>query len=172
MSTFPPTTTVFNDGYIAETYEAYLRDPSSVDESWRQFFRTAESLAGITTGGGTSSDPALLRKTAGAAALIDAIRHYGHFAVQLDPLGTTPSGAAELTPEFHGITEPELADVPASALGYSTGTAADVVRTLRAVYCGQIGLEFGHLGNEEERVWFRRTMEEGAFTQPLSPEEK
>src|SRR5215213_11696836 len=85
MSTFPPTTTVFNDGYIAEPYESYRRDPASVDESWRQFFRTAESLAGITTGGGTSSDPALLRKTAGAAALIDAIRHYGHLAVQLDP---------------------------------------------------------------------------------------
>lgn len=37
--TFPPTTTVFNDAYIAETYEAYRRDPASVDESWRQFFR-------------------------------------------------------------------------------------------------------------------------------------
>jgi 2-oxoglutarate dehydrogenase E1 component len=171
MSTFPPTTTVFNDGYIAETYEAYRRDPSSVDESWRQFFRTAESLAGITGGAG-AADSALLRKTAGAAALVDAIRQYGHFAVQLDPLGTQPPGAAELTPEFHEITEQELADVPASALGYQSGTAADVVRHLREVYCGKIGLEFAHLGNEEERLWFRRTMEDGEFTKPLSREEK
>src|SRR5688500_228118 len=172
MSTFPPTTTVFNDGYIAETYEAYRRDPSSVDESWRQFFRTSETLAGITGGAGVAGDSALLRKTAGAAALTDAIRHYGHLAVQLDPLGSKPPGAAELTPEFHGITEPELADVPASALGYQSGTAADVVRALRGVYCGKIGLEFAHLGNEEERVWFRRTMEEGALTQPLSADER
>ena len=70
MSTFPPTTTVFNDGYIAETYERYRRDPSSVDESWRQFFRTAESLAGITGSVGGVADAALLRKTAGAAALV------------------------------------------------------------------------------------------------------
>src|SRR5215207_7010579 len=161
MSTFPPTTTVFNDGYIAETYEAYRRDPSSVDESWRQFFRTAESLAGVTGAGSTACDPALLRKSAGAAALIDAIRHYGHFAVQLDPLGSQPPGAAELTPEFHGITESDLADVPASALGYADGTAADVVRALRSVYCDKIGLEFVHLGDEGERLWFRRTMEEG-----------
>ena len=172
MSTFPPTTTVFNDGYIAETYEAYRRDPSSVDESWRQFFRTAESLAGITSAPGGASDPALLRKTAGAAALIDAIRHYGHLAVQLDPLGSKPPGAAELTPEFHGITEQELNDVPASALGYESGTAADVVRTLREVYCGKIGLEFVHLEEEDERLWFRRTMEEGALTQALSADEK
>ena len=174
MSTFPPTTTVFNDGYIAETYEAYRRDPSSVDESWRQFFRTAESLTGIVGAGsgGGAADAALLRKTAGAAALVDAIRHYGHLAVQLDPLGAVPPGAAELTPEFHGITEQELADVPASALGYQSGTAADVVQRLRAVYCGTLGLEFAHLGNEEERVWFRRTMEEGSLTKPLSAEEK
>jgi 2-oxoglutarate dehydrogenase E1 component len=88
MSTFPPTTTVFNDGYIAETYDAYRRDPASVDESWRQFFRTAESLAGVAGGG--VADAALLRKTAGAAALVDAIRSYGHLAVHLDPLGTPP----------------------------------------------------------------------------------
>jgi 2-oxoglutarate dehydrogenase E1 component len=172
MSTFPPTTTVFNDGYIAETYEAYRRDPSSVDESWRQFFRTAESLTGITGGAGAGSDPALLRKTAGAAALTDAIRNYGHLAVQLDPLGSKPPGAVELTPEFHGITEQELADVPASALGYTQGTAADVVRTLRGIYCDKIGLEYVHLGEEEERLWFRRTIEEAAHTQPLTAEEK
>src|SRR4051794_22268326 len=93
MSTFPPTTTVFNDGYIAETYEAYRRDPSSVDESWRQFFRTAESLAGITGGAGAAGDPALLRKTAGAAALIDAIRHYGHLLPGRVPRG--PGSPAE-----------------------------------------------------------------------------
>src|SRR5206468_268198 len=113
-----------------------------------------------------------LRKTAGAAALIDAIRQYGHLAVQLDPLGTQPPGAAELTPEFHEITEQELADVPASALGYQSGTAADVVRHLREVYCGKLGLEFVHLGNEEERLWFRRTVEEGGLTQPLTRDEQ
>ena len=39
-------TSVFNDGYIAEAYESYRRDPASVDESWRQFFRFAEQLSG------------------------------------------------------------------------------------------------------------------------------
>jgi 2-oxoglutarate dehydrogenase complex dehydrogenase (E1) component-like enzyme len=29
------------------------------------------------------------------------------------------------------------------------------------VYCGKIGLEFVHLEEEDERLWFRRTMEEG-----------
>jgi 2-oxoglutarate dehydrogenase E1 component len=170
MSTFPPTTTVFNDGYIAEMFDAYRRDPSSVDESWRQFFRTAEALAGIA--GGVRPDVDLLRKTAGAASLIEAIRQYGHLAVPLDPLGTPPPGGPELTPEFHGIKEEDLAEVPATAVGYPDGTAADVVQRLREVYCTVIGLEFTHLGGEAERTWFKRVMEEGKLTRPLETEEK
>src|SRR6266404_9680444 len=55
-----PITGVFNDGYINEAYEAYRRDPASVDESWRQFFRVAEQLAGSAASGGY--DASLLRK--------------------------------------------------------------------------------------------------------------
>src|SRR6476619_4159424 len=124
MPSFPPATTIFNDAYIAEAFERYQRDPSSVDESWRQFFRAAQSLAGAPAAG--AADEALLRKTAGAAALVDAIRQYGHLAVQLDPLGSPPPGAAELMPEFHGITEADLQLVPALALGFDYGTATDV----------------------------------------------
>src|SRR5829696_7760252 len=96
-----PITSVFNDGYIVEAFEAYRRDPASVDESWRQFFRFAESLAGTTTGAAATAGTApvasvaLLRKVAGASALTSAIRQYGHLAVQLDPLGTPPPGATE-----------------------------------------------------------------------------
>ncbi|MDE3215230.1 MAG: 2-oxoglutarate dehydrogenase E1 component, partial [Gemmatimonadota bacterium] len=132
-----PISSVFNDGYIAEVYEAYRRDPASVDESWRQFFRFAESLGGAApapVAGGHDAEQ--LRKAAGAGALVAAIRRYGHYAVQIDPLGTPPHGAAELTPEYHGITEADLRDVPATALGEPEGTAADVVAKRRAWYCG------------------------------------
>jgi 2-oxoglutarate dehydrogenase E1 component len=175
MSTLPITGT-FNDAYIAEMYDAFRRDPASVDESWRQFFRFAESLAG-TSGTGTV-DEALLRKVAGAAALLGAIQRYGHLAVQLDPLGSPPLGAAELKAEFHGITEADLADIPASALADAhtstqlTGTAADVVQHMRELYCGTIGYEFDHLEEEAERDWFRRAIEERQVTALLTADEK
>ena len=171
-----PITSAFNDGYIAEVFEAYRRDPESVDESWRQFFRFAESLAGAGTR--VSFDEAILRKVAGAASLLGAIQRYGHLAVQLDPLGTPPLGAAELKAEFHGITEADLHDIPAAALAGAhaitriTGSAADVVQHMRTAYCGTIGFEFDHLEEESERDWFRHAIEEGAATAPLTPEEK
>src|SRR3954467_720084 len=161
MSTLP-ITGAFNDGYISELYETYRRDPGALDESWRQFFRFAESLSGTRSDG--AIDESLLRKVAGAAALLGAIQRYGHLAVQLDPLGSPPLGAAELKPEFHGITEADLAEIPASALGYDDGTAADVVHRMRELYCGALGYEFEHLGDEAERQWFRETIESGEAT--------
>ena len=168
-----PVTSVFNDGYIAEQFERFQRDPSSVDEGWRQYFRFAQRLAGTSaTGQASGADAGLLRKVAGAAGLLSAIQRYGHLHVQIDPLGSPPPGAAELTPEFHGISEADLRDVPATALGGGDGTAADVISRMREVYCGRIGFEFDHLQEEGEREWFRNTIESGESTAPLSPDEK
>ncbi|MEA2763888.1 MAG: 2-oxoglutarate dehydrogenase component [Gemmatimonadaceae bacterium] len=172
-----PITGVFNDGYISEAYEAYRRDPASVDESWRQFFRFAESLSGAlpSTVVATESarvDPDLLRKVAAAAKLVDAIRNFGHLAVPLDPLGTTPGGTPELTPEFHGLSDEDLQRIPAEALGGEAGTAADVVTRLRELYSSRIGFEIAHLGKVDEREWLREEIESGRLNAPLSAEDK
>jgi 2-oxoglutarate dehydrogenase E1 component len=171
-----PITGAFNDGYITEAYEAYRRDPASVDESWRQFFRFAESLGGVAPSAeGQPSgalDGQLLIKVAAAAKLADAIRAFGHLAVPLDPLGTPAGGTPELTLEFHGLTEDDLLRIPGSALGADGGTAADVVASLRDSYSSRIGFEISHLANIEEREWLRERIESGSLNQPLSGEEK
>src|ERR1700736_1135989 len=105
-----PITGVFNDGYISEAYEAYRRDPASVDESWRKLFRFDESLSGAapsTTAAApanTRIDADLLRKVAGAAKLVDAIRNFGHLAVPLDPLGPHPAGIPGSHRDFTATT--------------------------------------------------------------------
>jgi 2-oxoglutarate dehydrogenase E1 component len=174
-----PITGVFNDGYISEAYEAYRRDPASVDESWRQFFRFAERLSGAPAAAASGEptpagaiDPAFLRDVAAAAELVDAIRSYGHLAVPLDPLGTPPEGTPELTLEFHGLSEEHLASIPGIALGASEGNAADVVAHLRELYSSRIGFELSHLGEVEEREWLRKQIESGRLNAPLSDEEK
>src|SRR5262245_33845682 len=176
-----PISGAFNDGYAVELYEKFRRDPASVDESWRQFFRFAESLAGREGPAAAQFDESLLRKVAGAGALLGAIERYGHLAVQLDPLGAPPLGAAELKAEFYGITEADLFDIPASALAgvetntmrdRTTGTAADVVAHARSLYCSTIGYEFDHLEDETQRDWFRHAIEEKKITAPLTPDEK
>src|SRR6476661_2796443 len=173
----PAITSVFNDGYVAEQLEAYRRDPSLVDESWRQFFRLAEQLggapAGGAAGGGSTGDLASMRAVAGAASLIASIRQYGHLAVRVDPLGSAPPGAAELSPEYHGTSDADLARVPAAALGFDGyATAADVVAALREAYSGAIGYELEHIASDDEREWLRHVIETREFTKALDPEAK
>ena len=166
-----PITGAFNDAFIAGLYEQWLTDPDSVDASWRQFFSLARSL---TSGAPATPaiEPATLRAVASAAALVDAIRLYGHYAVQLDPLGSPPLGAAELAPEFHGITEDQLRAIPGAALGFDDATAADAVARLRGIYSSRIGFEFEHIDDERQRQWFRGQIEAGAMRRVLSPDEK
>ena len=174
MSTLP-IISAFNDGYVAELYESFLRDPASVDDSWRQFFSFARSLAGSSPAGTASpvADATYLRKVAGAAGLVQAVRQYGHLDVQLDPLGSPPLSAAELKAEFHGITDDDLATIPGAALGFpSDATAADAIARLRAIYSSTIGFEFEHIEEEAEREWFRRAIEGGEMRRTLTPDEK
>src|SRR5205814_9863316 len=163
-----------NDGYIAELFEQFRRDPNSVDESWRQFFRFAQQLGGAAPGTSGVSQPGtdLLRKAAAAAGLVSAIQRYGHMWVQIDPLGSAPIGAAEMTPEFHSITEDDLRQIPAQAVGGTEGTAADYVAHMRKLWCGAIGFEYDHLEEDKEREWFRQTIETQRLTAPLSADEK
>jgi 2-oxoglutarate dehydrogenase E1 component len=172
-------TSVFNDGVFAEQFERYRRDPASVDETWRQYFRIAESLFGGPSASAPASqaagvvETALLAKVAAAASLQQAIRMYGHYAVQLDPLGSPPPGADELHPEFHGLTDADLAQIPGAALGDDRfATAKDVIARKRRVYSGRIGYEVWHLEVNEERNWFRKAFRDGVITRPLTADEK
>jgi len=174
-----PITSVFNDGYIAEAYESFQRDPSSVEESWRQFFRFAESLSGgpKTTPAGAptgdqKADASLLRKVAAAASLVQSIRAFGHLAAHIDPLGNTPPGTSELTLEFHGLKDEDLTAIPGEALGFRDATAAEAVDRLRKLYSSDVGFEFDHLGEAEEREWLRDQIETGRMQEPLSADEK
>jgi hypothetical protein len=175
-----PISSVFNDAYAAEQFETYRRDPASVEESWRQFFRFAEQAMGgyapaaaSSAAAGPVHDEEYARKVAGAARYTTAIRTYGHFAVQLDPLGTPPPGAPELTLEFFGIVEADLDIVTGASLGFPhLATARDVADRLKKRYCTNLAVEVQHLGSEEERAWFRQLFTEEKLTAPLTADEK
>ena len=170
-----PISSAFNDGYVAEQFEAYRRDPNSVEESWRQIFRLAESLGGA--GSRVPASPAeqqrFARKVAGVARYTAAIRRYGHLAVQLDPLGTPPPGAVELTLEHYGITDADLDLVSGAAIDFPhLATARDVAERLKYRYTRNLAVEFVHCGSEEERQWFRAVFTAEQLTRPLNADEK
>ena len=178
-----------NAAYALELYERYRRDPQSVDPTTRAFFEqnpppsevslppaAATSAARATEGQG--SDP---YKVGAVIKLADAIRWYGHWAAQLDPLGGPPPGDPSLRLETYGLSEDDLRRIPAGVIGgtageraaASGGSAWDAIQDLRRVYSGRVGYDFLQIRNPEERDWLREAAESGRYgveSQPLDAE--
>ena len=110
-----------------------------------------------------------------AMMLIRTYRVRGHLAANLDPLGLTKTDLpADLTPEYHGFTEADLDRkiYLGGALGYEWGSIRELVATLRANYCGNVGLEYMHISDVEERRFLQERMEGKDAAISFSPEGK
>ncbi|HRO34018.1 MAG TPA: 2-oxoglutarate dehydrogenase E1 component, partial [Brevundimonas sp.] len=97
-----------------------------------------------------------------ALMLIRSYRVRGHLGATLDPLGIElPANNPELTPEFHGFTAADM-DRPIfldGVLGLETGTIREVMARLKATYCGNIGVQFMHIAEPEEKAWLQQRFE-------------
>jgi 2-oxoglutarate dehydrogenase E1 component len=181
-----------NAGYVLDLYDRYLIDPNSVDPELRSFFadftptlpttngraKTAAAVAEPPVRTTTVVAPAAVdvAKIVGAASLALGIREYGHLAAQIDPLGSPPPGAPELDPATHGITDADLAALPASVVGGpaadGTANAAEAMARLREIYAGTAGFDFDHVHVAAERAWLTEAVESRRFATPLSHSDK
>ncbi|CAL1690283.1 2-oxoglutarate dehydrogenase E1 component [Brevundimonas subvibrioides] len=94
--------------------------------------------------------------------LIRSYRVRGHLQATLDPLGIEArTNNPELTPEFYGFTEADM-DRPIyldGVLGLQTGTIREVLAILNRTYCGNIGIQFMHIAEPEEKSWLQQRFE-------------
>ncbi len=97
-----------------------------------------------------------------AMMLIRTYRVRGHLAANLDPLGLHHSEMPEdLKTEYHGFPDSDI-DRPVylgGALGLESATIRELVNILRANYCGNVGLEYMHIADVEERRFLQERME-------------
>ena len=173
---------------VEAMYEQYIRDPDSVAEGWRRYFRTlSDGQAEIahepirqrliektrtarTNGRGVAAGaaPAVAadEKQAAVSRLIQVYSLRGHQIADLDPLGImerhTP-GVLKL--DYLGLTESDM-DTEFFTGGLAgTGNRRmklrDILNLLRKIYCGKIGAEFAHVSRARERLWLRKRFEKG-----------
>lgn len=95
-----------------------------------------------------------------AQMLIRTYRVRGHLAANLDPLGLAKRDIpADLTPEYHGLTDRAKKIYLGGTLGVQYATVDEIVAILRANYCGNVGLEYMHISDVEERRFLQERME-------------
>ncbi|HEU4960840.1 MAG TPA: 2-oxoglutarate dehydrogenase E1 component [Sphingomonas sp.] len=110
-----------------------------------------------------------------AMMLIRTYRVRGHLAANLDPLGLSRHEMpADLTTEYHGFSDAELDKriYLGGCLGFEYATLREIVDTLRANYCGNVGLEYMHIADVEERRFLQERMEGKDKAIEFTPEGK
>jgi 2-oxoglutarate dehydrogenase E1 component len=110
-----------------------------------------------------------------AMMLVRTYRVRGHLAANLDPLGLSKQEIpADLTPEYHGFAGADLDKkvYVGGTLGLEWTTVRELVDTLRANYCGPVGLEYMHISDVEERRFLQERMEGKDAAIQFTPEGK
>ena len=172
--------TGLNLGYILELYEVYRRDATAVTPEWQAFFEQwgphLEQLAAPSPAAAIAGPAFDFTKVAAVVQLAQRIRHRGHRAARLDPLGSPPPGDPALDPVYHGLTSQDLEHLPATLVGgpaaQGARNAAEAIERLREIYCGTIGYDYGHLQDRTEREWLEEAIESERYRVRLSPTEK
>ncbi|MCP1661256.1 2-oxoglutarate dehydrogenase E1 component [Neisseria perflava] len=188
-----------NAPYIEELYEHFLADPNSVDDKWKQYFTELtkqpgavavdvahapirESFANLAKKKATAAiagniDEAMLKKQVGVLRLMSAYRIQGFGAAQLDLLKRMPPlHVAALDPEFHGLTDADMAVQFNIGEGDFAGRGkmalSHLINDLKQTYCGHVALEYMHIPNTEERRWIRHYFESVLSTPNFNVEQK
>ncbi|MFG2949283.1 multifunctional oxoglutarate decarboxylase/oxoglutarate dehydrogenase thiamine pyrophosphate-binding subunit/dihydrolipoyllysine-residue succinyltransferase subunit [Streptomyces adustus] len=162
-----------NEWVVDEQRQHYLRDPGSVDRTWRELFASGripaartETAPSVPTSTGPADGGAQL-KAVRVAALIHAYRVRGHLMAATNPL--TPESAAhpELDVAAFGLDEADRAEkvVVDGFAGCSSMTVGEVFDALRGFYCRTAGFEYMHIQDAGERRWIQRHIE-GSWQRP------
>jgi 2-oxoglutarate dehydrogenase E1 component len=106
---------------------------------------------------------AAARDSIRALMLIRSYRVRGHLEANLDPLNLRPHEPhPELDPRTYGFTEADM-DRPVyigNILGLGeTATVREIMQVLRETYCGNIGVEYMHISDPDQKAWIQERIE-------------
>ena len=189
-----------NAEFLDALYEQYLRDAAGVAEPWRTYFAQLASGAGATAAGGEAAHSSIRaeiarraaedrrisgtvpatdsgRKQAAVSRLIQLWINRGHLVATIDPLALMPRARPALLDPAHFHLTPEDLDTE-----FYTGSRIeavskwlklrDILAELEQIYGGNVGAEFAHVSDSEERLWLQDEFQEGRLRHRFSTDEQ
>ncbi len=158
-----------DNAYIDALYEDYLNDQDSVDESWKRFFQGLEFYKG-SMGQSTSQDGEVvvddttLRKEFNVFRLIQSFRSRGHLLSDTNPIRERKDRDARISLSHYDLSDSDLDRQFLCGEFVGLGgpaTLAEILKHLKHIYCGKIGVEYMHCTDTDMRRWFREKFESG-----------
>ena len=177
--------------YIEELYEAYKRDPESVDLSWQKFFEgfefSQQHYEALPSSNGKAGATTIDKPAVGAptvsggnakelnvSQLIYAYRSRGHLKSKTNPVRERRDHKAYLDITDFGLSEADL-DTEFDAgkeIGIGRATLSQIVDALRYIYLGTVGFEYMYIRNPDMLEWFKKKAEEESLKFDPGLEEK
>lgn len=158
---------------ITGLYEAYQKNPESVDEEWRRFFQGFE-FAQTQFPVSTSGSDELFDAEFKVINLIEGYRKRGHLFTKTNPVRQRRQYSPTLALENYNLSKEDLPKKfqAGKQLGIGTATLQEIVDHLETTYCQSIGAEYMFIRNTENTTWLQEKMEKQKNTPSFTPDER
>jgi len=152
--------------YFADLYEQYLKNPDSVEPSWRAFFQGYDfgsenyGMEGEIIEGVSAQIPEQLQKEFQVLNLIDGYRNRGHLFTKTNPVRARRKYAPTLEIENFGLSKNDLNSTFSAGeiLGLNSATLQNIIDHLERIYCNSIGVEYMYIRKPEEIQWIQNKL--------------
>ncbi|WP_179318969.1 2-oxoglutarate dehydrogenase E1 component [Winogradskyella helgolandensis] len=166
--------------YFADLYDQYLKNPDSVEPSWRAFFQGYDfgsenyGLDGEIIEGVSTQIPEQLQKEFQVLKLIDGYRSRGHLFTKTNPVRARRKYAPTLEVENFGLSKNDLQTIfsAGEVLGLGSATLQAIIDHLEKVYCESIGVEYMYIRKPEEIQWIQQKLNVNDNHPQFSPDQK
>jgi 2-oxoglutarate dehydrogenase E1 component len=183
-------------------YENYLANPSSVPDTWRDYFDALQHVPAVDgssakdvahqpvinafaerakKGGNktvmaTGADSEMGRKRTSVQQLIAAYRNVGARWADLDPLKRTErEKIPELDLSFYEFNDADQETVYNTSntfFGKESMSLRELMNALRETYCSTIGAEYMYATDQNQKRWWQQRLESIRSKPSFSPEKK
>jgi 2-oxoglutarate dehydrogenase E1 component len=151
--------------FFADLYDQYLKDPDSVEPSWRAFFQgydfgSNKLFQGEIVEGVTSQIPDHVQKEFNVINLIDGYRSRGHLFTRTNPVRDRRSYSPSLSIEHFDLSNEDLDTVfnAGEILGMGPQPLRIIIQHLREIYCDSIGVEYMYIRNPKMIDWIQNKL--------------
>jgi len=168
-----------HSAYFADLYDQYLKNPDSLEPSWRAFFQgydfgTNNNFIEEIVEGVTHQIPDSVKKEFNVINLIDAYRSRGHLFTKTNPVRDRRTYNPNLRINNFDLDESDLDKIfnAGDILGIGPQPLKVIVQHLEAIYCDAIGVEYMYIRNPEKRKWIQNWINKNDNHPTFSPNQK
>ena len=150
--------------YIDSIYKEYLRNPESVDSSWKEFFKGFDFAKKYSDNGYSEVQHAttvIIQKELAVLSLIQAYRSRGHLLSDTNPIRKRKDRKPFLKLEDFDleITDPVIRFEAGNEIGLPNAGLDEILNKLNSIYSDKIGFEYLHIESREKRNWLQDKIE-------------